>query len=34
MATIDGDEGPGRALTRDQCAKVISVLTEAAKELP
>ena len=29
----DGDEGPGRALTIDQVARLIAALTEAAKEI-
>jgi len=31
--TEDGEEGPGRALTIDQVARLIAALTEAAKEI-
>jgi hypothetical protein len=31
--TEDGDDGPGRALTIDQVARLIAALTEAAKEI-
>lgn len=31
--TEDGDAGPGRALTIDQCATLIEALTDAAKEI-
>jgi len=34
LPTEDGDEGPSRALTIDQVARLIAALTEAAKELP
>ena len=33
LPTEDGDEGPGRALTIDQVARLIAALTEAAKEI-
>lgn len=29
----DGDDGPGRALTIDQVARLIAALTDAAKEI-
>ena len=31
--TEDGDDGPGRALTIDQCADLITAMTNAAKEI-
>ena len=31
--TEDGDDGPGRALTIDQVARLIAALTDAAKEI-
>jgi hypothetical protein len=33
LPTEDGDDGPGRALTIDQVARLIAALTEAAKEI-